>query len=46
MRRILLIFREEFFKELDAKPSWSRAQVKELFIITFNNVLIGNIKEE
>jgi len=46
MRRILLLFRKEFFKELDAKPSWGRRDIKELFIIVFNNVLIGNVKDD
>jgi len=34
-------FQEELFKQLDSKPSWGKDQVKELFIITLNNVLLG-----
>lgn len=46
MRELIRAFRTEFFKELDKKPSWGKDSIKELFILTLNNVLIGNINEE
>lgn len=45
MRELIKRFREEFFKELDSKPSWGKDQIKALFIHTLNNVLLGNINE-
>jgi hypothetical protein len=35
-------FRLEFFFQLDKKPSYGVNQVKELYIIALNNVLLGN----
>ena len=46
MRKLIAKFRDEFFKQLDAKPSWGKDSIKELFILTLNNVLLGNMKEE
>lgn len=45
-KEIVEKFRIEFFKELDTKPTWGREGVKQLFIITLNNVLLGNISEK
>jgi len=40
MKEILSKFKEEFFKELEMKPSWGKEQIKELYIITLNKILI------
>lgn len=37
------LFRLEFFHHIDQKPSFGRNQIKELFIISLNNVLLKNI---
>ena len=42
MKNILLKFKEEFFYQLDKKPSWGAKAIKNLFIITLNNVLLNN----
>lgn len=44
--RLMTLFREAFFAAIDSKPSWGRDQIKELFLITLTNVLLGKIKEE
>lgn len=44
--RLMILFREAFFAAIDSKPSWGRDQIKELFLITLNNVLLGRIKDE
>ena len=35
-------FRLEFFFQINKKPSHGAAQVKEIFIIAMNNVLLNN----
>lgn len=35
-------FRLEFFHAVSQKPSFGQNQVKELFIISLNNVLLNN----
>jgi hypothetical protein len=35
-------FRLEFFHQLNKKTSYGVNQVRELFIISLNNVLLGN----
>ncbi len=35
-------FRKEFFFQVSKKPSFGQNQVKELFIIAMNNVLLNN----
>ena len=35
-------FRKEFFFQLNKKPSFGRAEVKELYIISMNNVFLHN----
>jgi hypothetical protein len=46
MRKLITAFRDEFFKELDKKPSWGTNSIKELFIITLNNVLLGGYHDK
>lgn len=46
MEKLIKEFREEFFKELEGKPTWGRNSVKELFIMTFNNTLLRNLKKD
>lgn len=46
MKELIKEVMEEFFKELDNKPSWGREQIKDLFQITLNNVLLGNIDKK
>jgi len=45
MRKFMIKFREAFFKELDSKPSWGKDQIKALFIVTLNNVLLDRQDE-
>lgn len=45
MREFMIKFRDSFFKELDAKPSWGASQIKALFIVTLNNVLLDKKDE-
>jgi hypothetical protein len=40
-------FRDEFFSKLDSKTTWGRNEIKEIFHITFENVIsIENNKKE
>ncbi len=41
---MLTHFRKEFEHQIDKKPSWGQKEVKELFIITMNNVLLENME--
>ena len=41
MRQIIKKFRDEFFSKLDEKPSWGTNSIKELFVITLVNTLLG-----
>lgn len=40
MKKLLEEFKNSLFKELEVKPSWGKEQVKELFILTLNEVLL------
>jgi len=46
MGKLIRRFREAFFAAIDEKPSWGREQIKELFLITLNNVLLGKGSDE
>ena len=32
-------FRDEFFSKLDSKTTWGRNEIKEMFHVTFENVI-------
>jgi len=38
----IVAFRKEFFYQIDKKPSHGAASIKEIYIISLNNVLLGN----
>lgn len=42
MKEILLKLRLELFFQLDKKPSWGTKELKDLFILTMNNVLLDH----
>ena len=42
MKNILIKFRNEFEFQVNKKSSWGQKEIKELFIITLNNVLLDN----
>ena len=46
MRQVIKKFRDEFFKKLDEKPSWGTNSIKELFVITLVNTLLGGEDEK
>ena len=35
--------REEFFKKIDAKPTWGRQSIKELFILSVTDSLLKTL---
>lgn len=45
-RHTIKLFMEEFAKRIDKKPSWGKDQIKQLAIITLNDVLLGNLDKE
>lgn len=46
MRKIIDRFRTLFFKALDEKPSWGKEQIKDLFMLTLTNALLGKIDDD
>lgn len=42
MKETILKFRKEFEFQIDKKPSWGQKEIKDLFTITLNNVLLEN----
>jgi len=46
MRKIINRFRQIFFKSLDEKPSWGREEIKNLFMLSLTNALLGKTVDE
>ncbi len=46
MRKIINRLRQIFFKALDQKPSWGKDQIKELFMLSLTDALLGKTVED